>query len=289
MDFFEQLDTLYTSGRYTEIAPFITSALNEARSEGDTQMVIAALNELGSYYRGISRYDLAGMYFDEAISEMDELGLNNSYGYAIALINSAGNYRMSGHPETAERLFLMAKDLLDAICGEKDYAYLSLLNNLSLVYQEQGKTDVALAHAKKALELVSLGGGEDHERATSLNNIASILISAGRFEEALQYEQDAIGIYDAMPEENVHHAAAINGMALIQYHLGNYESAVENLKRSAELNKHFFGENEDYIRVLENIAAVYERTGKTADAEEYRRKAERASDELERLAYRFRG
>ena len=54
-EFFSTVDTLYSTGRTAEIEPFLKRTMNEHRvcCGGHDQVFTAALNELGTYYRGV--------------------------------------------------------------------------------------------------------------------------------------------------------------------------------------------------------------------------------------------
>ncbi|MCQ2557693.1 MAG: tetratricopeptide repeat protein [Oscillospiraceae bacterium] len=124
MDLFEQLDALYEAGWTDMIVPFLHAHLDEARNTANHPLAIAILNELGSFYQRMGAYDEAGGYYDNAISEMDDLGLQNSYGYAVALINRAEAYRGLEYPDVADSLLLVAEQILAHLEAEGSEANL---------------------------------------------------------------------------------------------------------------------------------------------------------------------
>lgn len=270
MDFFEQLDALYGKGDRGALEDYLEDGLAKARRAGDGEMEVAILDEMGGFYRGVSEYSLAEDYFDEAMELMRQRGQAGTYGYAVALMNRAGNARMSGDPDHAAALFLEARDILARERDKSDYAYVSLLNNLALTYQDLGEPEKALACAGEALEIVRSGSDYEHEIATSLNNVASIWMSMGEYEKAGALLEEALEIYDAMPEENVHHAATLNSMAVVEYRRGNADAALADLEKAAELNAFFFGKNWDYYRILGNRAAILDSLGRREEAEALR-------------------
>ena len=139
MDFFEELDALYGKGDRNALEEYLENGLAKARRDGDGDMEVAILNEMGGFYRGVSEYSLAEDYFDEAMQLMRRRGQAGTYGYAVALMNRAGNARMSGDPYHAAALFLEAREILARDRDKSDYAYVSLLNNLALTYQDLGR------------------------------------------------------------------------------------------------------------------------------------------------------
>ncbi len=67
-DFFHTLDGLYADGRHDEIEDFLRRTLAQHRicCGGHDAVFTAALNELGTYYRGAGRYDESVQAFEEA-------------------------------------------------------------------------------------------------------------------------------------------------------------------------------------------------------------------------------
>lgn len=273
MTFFEQLDALYQEGDHKKIETFLLDCLRDFTLTHNDAMVIATFNELGAFFRGISQYERAERYFQESMALLTKMGMQVSKQYAGVLLNYAGCCRFAGNLPKAEELFLKAKFLFENLDAEQDYEYVSLLNNLALVYMDQGKTEQALELADQALSIVRTLDDAEHEIATSLNNVATMYLNLQKYDKAEALLREALAVYDAMPEANVHHAAALNSLAFLYVRQGKYPQALDLLQRAAEKNQFFFGENCDQARIYSGIASVQAILGDKSAAALYQQKA----------------
>ena len=57
MTFYEQLDALYQEGDHQKIETFLLDCLRDFTLTNNDAMVIATYNDLGGFFRGISRYE----------------------------------------------------------------------------------------------------------------------------------------------------------------------------------------------------------------------------------------
>lgn len=95
-NFFAHLDKLYAEGRHDEIEDFLRHTLSKHRiccGSHDT-VFIAALNELGTYYRGIGHYAESAKAFEEAGHDILSYGQKDTLDYATNRINLAGTLRL---------------------------------------------------------------------------------------------------------------------------------------------------------------------------------------------------
>jgi len=262
---FESLDRLYIEGNCTAIEHLLLNAISDFESAGkkNTPECASVLNELAGFYRGVSRYADSLQAFELSLTILSQSNLENTAQYATVLLNLAGLYRLAGRFDDSLKSFLKAKSLLES--GTDPYAYVSVLNNISLLYQDIGELDTGYEYASKALEFIRSNGSSEHETASSLNNLACFCIKMGRLDEARKLILEALSIYDAMPG-NVHHSAALSTMATIYYQCGDYEDALKTFERSLSLTERSFGRNIEYATTLNSIALTYKALGNKAKA-----------------------
>ena len=172
--FFERLNELFKQGDLSAVESFMVRSLSELEHSPQKSSPEGAsiMNELASFYRGVSRYSESAEYFRRALDTLERNGMNHSPQYAIIFINLAGMRRLLGQRDEATELFLKAKSMLEDAGREDSYEYASVLNNLSLVHQDAGEFEKAYEMASAALEYMRRGAGMEHEIATSLNNLA---------------------------------------------------------------------------------------------------------------------
>jgi tetratricopeptide (TPR) repeat protein len=215
--FFERLDELFKQDDPGAVESFMLKSLSElahSRQNGSPECA-SIMNELASFYRGVSRYNESAEYFRRALDTLEQNGMNHSPQYAIILMNLAGMRRLLGQPAAAMEIFLKAKSMLEDAGHEHSYEYSSVLNNLSLAHQDAGEFEKACELASAALDYMRRSAGMEHEIATSLNNLANIRLRQEKIDAAETLVSEALEIYESMTEKNSHHAAALSTWASI--------------------------------------------------------------------------
>lgn len=242
-DFYEKLDELWASGEPSEIEKYLRKQLEG--SEGAQCVMI--LNELGSFYRGVSRLRESERAFAQAIEIMEAAGQGATPQCATLRMNLAGTLRVEGCYDRAEEEFLKAKELFD----RDSYEYASTLNNIGLLKASTGDYSEAERLLNEAYEWVKAHGAPARELASSLNNLAAVQMKKGELTRAEEMLDEALRIYDSMPEEDPHHAGALYTRAMVHFEKGEGEMAIPLLAESLKITERFFGKNEDYQQALE--------------------------------------
>ena len=257
-DFFAALDTLYTDGKTKEIEAFLRRTMEEHRicCGGHDQIFTAALNELGTYYRGVSRYEESARAFEEAGRDILSYGTKDTVDYATNRINLAGTLRLMKQYSQALTLYEEAGNIYTRLNGKRTYYYAALLNNISLVYLDQKNYQKALDYTEQALQIIRILPGHMEEHAVSLINRGTAYWHLGQEEAAATDAKKALSIYDALSEKGVHYAAALNLCGTIDMKRGHYDQAYQRFCASRDHTYHLFGENEEYKQAGENAAAA---------------------------------
>lgn len=274
--FYQNLDQYYAAGDVDQMERFLleTEAQYRKNTTGEAEIGIAVYNELGSLYRGISRYDASISSFQHARQLVEKEIGTDSVQYATVLNNMAGTCRLMGHFDDALRLFHMAEQIYARAGEEQSYAYASVLNNMSLVYRELEDLQPAIDYLEKALEIIQTMPNTQQEIAITYNNLAAMYRQAGNTAKAMQCVDLAMQYFDQCCEqENVHYAAGLNSLAGLLYAERDDERALELYQKSAQYTKRFFGENIEYGITCRNMYWVYERLGKRNEAIEALEKA----------------
>lgn len=274
--FYQNLDQYYAAGDVDQMERFLleTEAQYRKNTAGEAEIGIAVYNELGSLYRGISRYDASISSFQHARQLVEKEIGTDSVQYATVLNNMAGTCRLMGHFDDALRLFHMAEQIYAHAGEEQSYAYASVLNNMSLVYRELEDLQPAIDYLEKALTIIWAMPNTQQEIAITYNNLAAMYRQAGNTAKAMQCVDLAMQYFDQCCEqENVHYAAGLNSLAGLLYAERDDERALELYQKSAQYTKRFFGENIEYGITCRNMYWVYERLGKRNEAIEALEKA----------------
>jgi tetratricopeptide (TPR) repeat protein len=261
---------------------------DEAACEGPTeeeikwaversQGMIAVLNELACFYRGLSRLDESMNAFNRVKEEMEFCGLGESEGYAVVLINLAGTYRLMGKYDEALQAYETSKKLLLKNENSNPYNFASLYNNLGLVYQDLKDYAKAAQALETALDYLPKTRDNWAELATNYSILAMAYYSSGDMPKAKQRLDEALAIFKELDDgKNPHYAGALNTKAVFLFKEGKYQEAAEAFETAIEITKLVYGENREYITGCRNCSLAYKKAENSEKAAYYQELADRA-------------
>ena len=250
---------------------------NDELSEGErewlvtrSQGMIAILNELACFYRGVSRWPECIDSFTRLKKEMEDCQLTATDNYALVTLNLAGAYRLMGKLDEALSAFDEAGRILEANGKNDPYSISSLYNNKGLVYQDMRDFAKASEHFEKALEYMRLVPDNDAEIATALTNAATAFYSAGDREKAARLLDESIEMFEKLDGGmNPHYAGALNTKAIFAFNAGDYETAAKTFEQAIEKTKLIFGENREFVIGCRNCSYAYSRLGNEEMSRKY--------------------
>jgi signal transduction histidine kinase/tetratricopeptide (TPR) repeat protein len=146
----------------------------------------------------------------------------------------------------------------------------SALNNIGIIYSQQGKYIQALEHYLKALPIYEELGMKENI-ANSLNNIGNANMSQGNYKESLAYHFKALRMYEELGTK-VRIASSITNIAIVYRRENRYKDALEYHLKALQIYEEL--NNKVGIALsLSNIGLVYEYENKNSEALEYHFKA----------------
>ena len=143
------------------------------------------------------------------------------------------------------------------------------LNNLALLYNDQGRYSDAEPLYKRSLAIREKKLGADHpDVARSLNNLAGLYQSQGRYSDAeLLYKRSLAIREKVFGPDHPDVANALSNLALLYQAQRRYAEAEPLLKRSLAIDEKALGA--DHLQVallLNNLAGLYQSQGRNSDA-----------------------
>ena len=273
----EKIDALYAENKGAQAEALMLNAIKEAEDSlecgGDGQwkdtsknknilaQLLQMLNELIGYYRETSQAALSYKYADKAIEVLGWMKLEGSIPYATTLLNIANAYRAGGRLEdslsTYEQVAVIYRDKLQPT----DLSWASFYNNLSLLYQEMQRFDLAKESLLKALELVLTKPDTIFEQAVTYTNLANTCLALKQEEEAGKYFTGAILLFEKHGIKDSHYCAAVASMGTFYYQRKQYEKALECFEKAMIGIEVSLGRNEHYRRMEENARLCREAMG----------------------------
>ena len=174
--------------------------------------------------------------------------------------------------DKATRLFRRALEAAMESYGENHPDVAASLNNIGMIYSDQGDYGSALEYLNEALKIKTDLFGESHpDVAISLYNIGTILSDVGDYVTALEYLSKALKIQTDLLEENLPDvAASLNSIGRISSYVGDYGFALECFNDALNIQTALFGEcHPDVATSLNNIGNIYSDQGDYESALEH--------------------
>ncbi len=273
----EKIDALYAENLGAQAEMLMLSALKEKeeslKCDRDGQwkdtpqnkyvltQMLQVLNELIGYYRETSQADLSYEYADKAIQVLKWFKLEGSIPYATTLLNIANAYRAGGRLEdslsTYEQVAIIYREKLPPM----DVLWASFYNNLSLLYQEMKRFDLAKESLLKSLEFVLTKPNAIFEQAVTYTNLANTCLALGQGEEASKYFTGAILLFEKHNIKDSHYYAAVASMGTYYYQNKQYDKALNCFEKAMAGIEASLGRNEHYHRMEENARLCREAMG----------------------------
>ena len=261
--FFTKLDALFENRQMQEAEAYMRESLDAAEQGGDLRSAIAVCNELGGYYRKLSRYKEGAALYEKATAYLDQLGFSGSEHYATTLINYATTCTQAGEREKALAYFQKAAEIFEEKGVASDYRMATLHNNISSLYQDAGDLPNAEKHLRLALSVLEDLSDADLEISITYTNWAQLCLTAGRLDDAREKALLALATFDRTGgSHDTHYAATINVLGKISYLKGDYAAAAGQFKEAMDLIEQEFGDgNVNYAVLCDNIARCYKQLG----------------------------
>jgi tetratricopeptide (TPR) repeat protein len=217
---------------------------------------------LGMYHYGISSYNIAKEYFENALQSATKLKDRQNEG--MTLNNIGAIYKAWGKYDQAIEYY--KKDL--EICqetGDRQGEGVSL-NNIASVYYAWGKYDQAIEYYTKSLNITKEVGDRKQEGVT-LNNIGMVYKAWGRYDQAIEYYKRSLKIFEDVGDRKSE-GGTLNNIGEIYRAWGKYDQAIECYKKDLKICQET-GDRQGEGVSLNNIGMVYDAWGKYDQAIEY--------------------
>ena len=218
------------------------------------------MNEMIGFFRDTSQYQKSLDYCEQVLMLMQQMGLEDTLPYATTCLNVANALRAAGlHKESLaffEKVFPIYQEQLDV----NDERIASLYNNLSLLYQETGDFESAVACLKQALVIVT-NNRDTLKIAITHSNLGASLLQLDRIDQALYHLEQALAIFNQDKEKDFHYNAAVAALGQVYVAQGNLTDARECFQEALFEQQKHCGKSEAFYRILENLHTVEKAMG----------------------------
>ena len=254
----KQAHTLWRQGNEQGMIDYLEKAIHLCRTQKNDKKLIEILNEYSGSLRNVGRYDDAITAIDESLRLYEKSDTYTPQTYATILINLGNTYREKKSYYEAETHLLKAKEIFQSV-GDTSYAYIGLLNNLSLLYRDTNNYETA---HELQLEAVRLLEPTEYQvpLAISYNNLYEISKHVkGKQELSPQVSLDkaASSLRREVGTEHPMYAAVLNNRADFEMEQHHYDVALNLYREALPIVKHNYGvESQAYQSVLHNLEYV---------------------------------
>lgn len=246
----QKASELSKSGNELESINLLKEAKDKAKD--DKNFLIEILNDLAGAYRNCGFYDDALNEVNLAIKLLKELGLSSSIHFTATLINKANILRQSGEHSKSKQIFDRTKAILDKN-NIRDYIYVSLCNNYSLLLESMGEYDNAYSLQMEAINILTAMPEHSLQLATSYNNLYSILILLKDYDKAENALLKAESIYKkTLGNSHPLYAAALNNLAELNVYKKDTKKALALYNQALAIIEKSYGINSEAYKTISN-------------------------------------
>jgi tetratricopeptide (TPR) repeat protein len=187
----------------------------------------------------------------------------------------AQSARARGDYTTAERLFRLALRTAEGVLGPGDAEVAAVLNNLGVLYKDQGRYDEAERLYQRARAILVAREEESLDLATLYHNLGGLEHARGRCARGEPLARRGLEIRErALGPGHPDVAADAAALAAILDGAGKREEAEALFRRSLGVFERVYGSQHYEIAVgLNNLAALHQAKGDTGEAEQLYQRA----------------
>ena len=274
-NFYYQVDRLFEEKKLNEAEEFMKETLAQAEAESDAGAVITVCNELGGYYRAVSRYSDGIPLYEKALKLMRDMGLARSEHYGTTLVNYATTYTMAGDTIKALNLYTEAAEIYAEAGLGADYRLATLFNNMSFLCQDLEDYPQAQEYLEKSLFILKGLEESEIEVAITYSNLANVYLAMDRIDEAKVSVKKALDLFiGESGDSDVHYAGAVCTLGEIYFKEADYEKASVLFREAMKLTERDYGtENLSYAVLCENLALCLKELGDEEEALKFENKS----------------
>ncbi len=232
----------------------IDSLMGALKTSGEDTSRVITLNSLSWEFLGMSRFDTAFYYAEEAMSLSKKLRYQK--GQIRAFNNFGGINWNHGEYDKALENYFRGREIATAIDDRNAMAIAN--NNIGLVYWNQGKYSEAL-HA--FFESLKISRQKDDKKAMILayNNIGIIYYQQGNYKEALRNYYISISLSRSSGDKKAL-LLATNNVGLIYLEQAKYDQALATYQSALRISREM-DDKKTMAMAYCNIALVQYRQG----------------------------
>ncbi|KAJ9493515.1 hypothetical protein H2202_011017 [Exophiala xenobiotica] len=170
----------------------------------------------------------------------------------------------------AEQMFILTLAGYEKTLGADHTSTLTTVNELGLLYTDQGKLEEAEKMSDRALAGFEKALGVDHTSTlNTVNNLGNIYLNQGKLDEAEKmYDRALAGFEKALGADHTSTLRTVNNLALLYRDQGKLDEGEKMCQRAlAGYQKALGADHTSTLTTVDNLATLYLDQGKLDEAE----------------------
>lgn len=262
--------------KYARHKKLLLNVLKGKTFENKTEQEKAeSFNDVGEMLYAANRFRPAELAFFSAINIYEYEDLSNTKKAALTYSNLGLVHHSTGRFAKAEKYTLKAlKIRRDKINDQLGYGV--SLNNLAVLYKDQGKYNESEQLFKEATQIIKAAHGENSTQyAIVLNNNAMLFQTIGRYEQAEKLMLKSIKIADVqLKKKSPNYIRLYMNLALLYQLMDELDQSERIYLEALKIQESRIGhKHPDYAALLRNLASLYQEKGDYKKVEDYLIKA----------------
>jgi tetratricopeptide (TPR) repeat protein len=253
----------FAQGDYRQALSFFTLALNENVAVDNLEGICSSYNSIGMALLAQGEKERAEASFTEALRLAGKLADPRLAAQSASNLGELALAR--GQPQKALEYLQFAES---QIAGQAGAGPAIVFHNLGAACKQLDRPAEAMAYFQKALA-INLDLKRFEEAASNYYMIASLCSGQEDYPGAFKALNEALR-YDRLMERSRGIAQDLHALGALYEKTGDDENALEHYHRSYLVYRSL-SMNGEAARLLPLLLALAERTGRTAEAESYRR------------------
>jgi len=207
----------------------------------DPKIISKIYTGYGNTVSELGNPQLAIINLNKALNMARAAELSDTYIRSVQT-NLAQAYRKNKKYQKSESLY---KEVLYSLPAENPYSVdeSAIQNNLGFLMKVQGKSEEALVHYNRALEINRFVYGEKHPNTTIvLNNLSALYSSMNQFDQAEEIRLDLLEITrEAFGEFHWRTGTAYEAIGILKIQSGELENSVDYFDRAEQIYSEALG------------------------------------------------
>ena len=252
-EFQKDLDELLAGHKIEQVKDYLSSSLEKAIRNKQTELIIVILNEAIGFYRDITEYETSVKYADSLLGLINRIDFDDNAKF-ISYINIANAYRAAKMLDEAINLFINAKNIFLERKLDNKYEYSALLNNLALAFMAKGSFKDAIGCFE---ESITYDSSNKYRLATAYTNLSSCYLEQGILDNAKDYLDKAESIFEADNQKDFHYSGYLHARAKLYELEGDIDMAITYYEKSLSYLDETVGKNAVYQDTLKYLKGLY--------------------------------